>query len=351
MRLGKNPLKNVTTKLALPSISVGVLSCIPLTDGYFEQTFDVLKLCLASIRANAGNYSYQLIVVDNGSLPPVRQYLLEEAQAGRIDTLVLNTTNIGKGNAIFQVFGAAYGDYIFYTDGDVFFRPGWMQAHLEIMEAFPKAGFVGGIPHRLISNKYTANTVVALEALSEAKIEQGHLIPEEIINEFLGSVNSDIEHYKPKLDEMLDIRVTVNGCTAYVGAGHMQYLTSRDAITGVPFQRFAEHLSRLDDSYFDRAFDEGGYLRLSTTESYVYHIGNTISEGWLRAEYERLVSKEARSLELSAYQTKSHLRFSSPFQWLLRRARIRRILGKIYNWIFKVLTEPTVPTHAKPDSK
>ncbi len=46
------------------------------------------------------------------------------------------------------LFNAAPGEIIAYSDDDIFFYPGWLPAHLEILAAFPKVGMVSGVPVR-----------------------------------------------------------------------------------------------------------------------------------------------------------------------------------------------------------
>jgi hypothetical protein len=36
------------------------------------------------------------------------------------------------------IYGALQNELICYTDSDVLFRPGWLEASLSIMDAFPK---------------------------------------------------------------------------------------------------------------------------------------------------------------------------------------------------------------------
>ncbi len=61
-----------------------------------------------------------------------------------VDDLLLSQRNIGKIDALRILFNAAPGEIIAYNDDDIFFYPGWLEAHLEILDSFPKAGMVSG---------------------------------------------------------------------------------------------------------------------------------------------------------------------------------------------------------------
>src|SRR5512139_870617 len=98
MRIGQNPAKNVKDVARPARITVAVLNYIPFMSGFYAEQLDVLKVCLESIRESA-DLPYDLLVFDNASCEEVRQYLLDEHQAGRIQFLFLSEKNLGKGGA------------------------------------------------------------------------------------------------------------------------------------------------------------------------------------------------------------------------------------------------------------
>jgi glycosyltransferase involved in cell wall biosynthesis len=256
--------------------------------------------------------------------------LREELAQGRIDYLILNKRNVGKLNAVFQMLSAAPGDFIFYTDGDIYYKPGWMQAHFDILKAYPNAGLVGGIPLRNQANYCTDHTLDwAVEQADHLTCQKGDLIPEEWTREFLRSV--DQEEFIENWIHLTDCRVTYHGITAYAGASHMQYLISRAAVESLPRFRSDKALSVENDLYIDNFLENAGYLRLSTDRPYVYHIGNAISEAWLAEESRRLVQEGSGNSEIPHSPKKRH-RF-----W--GRWRVRRALKSIYEWSFKIYYE------------
>ena len=333
MRIGTNPLKEAKQKISTPSaITVGVLNYIPAQSGYFREQLDSLALCLVSLRAHA-DQPFDLLVVDNGSCAEARSYLLEEWQAGRIDTLILNEANLGKMNAQMQILRAAPGDFVFYSDGDIYYRPGWMQAHLDVLNAFPEAGLVGGVPLHNLVDYHTAGTQAWVgDHHSEIVLEQGDLIPEEWTREFFHSIGT--EYRAGDWNQKQDWRITRNGVTAYVGASHMQFLTSRRVIERIPNRRFEFALEPEEDAHFDRSVAEAGFLRLSVSRPTVYHIGNSISEDWLKQEYQRLVQASPAAPQ-SAAPRRRH--------WFWGRSKVRRILLRIYEWAFDLHYRNSAP--------
>lgn len=331
MRLGSNPLKNKDeqTVALLPAITVGVLNFIPEQSGYFRESLDALKLCLASIRGNA-DQPVRLVVVDNGSYASVRDYLQRELDEGRIDQLILNHGNMGKANAVLQILRSAPTEMIVYTDGDIYFRPDWVAAHQAVVEAFPNAGMVGGVPLRNQAEFHTETTLKWVdEHQDELIITRGNLIPIDWTLEFITSVDpGNPQHYLDQWQELEDCRIERDGVAAYVGASHMQFATRREVIEQIPFQWFTHALHTDDDQLIDKAISEGGYLRLSTSEPFVYHIGNRIAEDWLRAEYERLLGEAAAENTRQAGRSR---------HWFWGRSRVRWLLNKLSDWTFNRL--------------
>ncbi len=336
MRFGQNPYKTNQTKITPPaSITIGVLNYIPEQTGYFAGQLDALKLCLESIRQHADR-PFDLLVVDNGSCAEVRDYLCAEMEAGRIDYLILNSRNIGKGNALFQILRSAPGDFIFYSDGDIYYQPGWMSAHLELLDAFPEAGMIGGIPLRNLANYHTETTRRWAEANQEfIQIEKGDLIPELWTREFLRSVGD--EHYIENWIHNEDWKITRDKTEAFIGACHMQFLISRRVVDLIPYRRFEMALHSEETKTLDDLLDNSNLLRLSVPKPMVYHLGNLISEPWLISEYENLVGK---ATDLNKNQKRiERIKKSGFSQWFWRRWRVRQGLEYIYRLTFNILTE------------
>ena len=66
MRKGQNPAKFVKEVAKPERITAAMLTYIPFLSGFYEETLDVLKVSLDSMRTDAG-LPFDLLVFDNGS--------------------------------------------------------------------------------------------------------------------------------------------------------------------------------------------------------------------------------------------------------------------------------------------
>ena len=330
MRQGHNPQKRNESSTQPPeAITVAVLIYIPEEKGYYEKAFDTFRLCLASIRENA-DQPFDLLVLDNGSCDKVRTYLKQELSEGRIDILISNFRNVGKLNAVFQMLWSAPGEYVFFTDGDIYYKPGWMNAHLDIINTYPKVGIVGGVPLRNQAHDFTKGTIQWVEENKlELLVEDGDIIPEAWTREYLRSV--DQEQFIDTWINFGDRKITYKGVTAFVGASHMQYLIRREVLESIKRFRSDKTISKDNDLVIDDYLESNGYLRLSAEKPYVYHIGNSLSEAWLVDEFVRLVQEVPVLNKNSSKAQKYH--------WLWSRWKVRLVVMGIYEWAFKLLYE------------
>ena len=235
MRIGQNPAKFVKEVAKPARITVAVLNYIPFISGFYAEALDVLKVTLDSIRDSA-DLPFDLLVFDNASCEEVRQYLLDEHQAGRIQFLILSEKNLGKGGAWNVILAGAPGEIIAYTDSDAYFYPGWLSRSLQLLESFPNVGMVTARPFRTKPELYT-QTLAWGQATPGVTVEEGQLVPFETFREFdlsLGQSEAEIkEHYETSQD----VRLVYQGITAYAGASHWQFMAYKTVIQSfLPFQ-------------------------------------------------------------------------------------------------------------------
>ena len=121
-----------------------------------------------------------IIVIDNGSNPPVRDWLigLEEP-----DIVVRNQNNIGVLPALNQGWAVAKElgiDYIFYTHNDVLmYEQGWDAKLLRLIETTPNVGVAGfygakgiGVPG-IYDTPYAMHQLIRIENVSNARMDMG----------------------------------------------------------------------------------------------------------------------------------------------------------------------------------
>ena len=272
MRVGQNPAKFIESVDQPEPVTVAVLIYIPFLEGYYSQSLEVLKTCLDSLWQNTLQ-PYDLLVFDNASCPEVRQYLQDSHQAGKIQYLLLSSRNIGKSGAWNLIFSAAPGEYLAYADSDIYFYPGWLPAHLKVLEAFPNAGMVTGLP-MWSSAEYSTSTIEWAKNQAEARLERGQFLPWEDYWRHASSLGMTLAEAQAQFAAKEDLCLFYNNQKYYVGAGHFQFVGRRQILQSV--LPFPARRPMGDVRLLDVALNERGYLRLSTAEWWVQHLGNTL---------------------------------------------------------------------------
>jgi hypothetical protein len=276
-RLGQNPAKFVDHVAQPAPVTIALVTYIPFLGGYYAESLEVLKRCLGSLWTNTGG-DYDLLVFDNASCPEVRALLLEAREQGRLQYLVLSDKNVGKAGAWNFIFSSAPGEFIAYADGDIFFYPGWLPALLEIMGQIPRLGMLTGMPVRN-PERFSTSTLAWAGSEPGVRLERGLLMPWEDFWRHVRSLGIEEAEARRLYNQGEDVCLSTQGRQFYVGAGHFQFLARRKVLQEVlpiPSRRPMGEVRLLDV-----AINERGYLRLSTPQWWVQHLGNTLDEGEL----------------------------------------------------------------------
>ena len=326
MRIGQNPAKSLDHVAQPQKVTLAVVNYIPFLSGYYAESLDILKLCLNSIWQNT-DLPYDLLVFDNASCGEVRQFLQEAHGQGRIQYLILSDKNIGKSGAWNFIFGAAPGEYIAYTDNDVYFYPGWLTAMFKVLDSFPQAGMVTGMP-LLNPEEFSTSTsdFLSQEWVDKhpgATMERGHLLPWDDFWQHAGSLGNDEAAARSFYEQHDSVLLSYQGQKYYVGAGHFQFLAPCKVLKqALPFpsKRPMGQVRSLDV-----AINQLGYLRLCTPEWWIRHLGNSI------AGSEWVLSPHQTAAPVSSKQTATQSR--SLWNW----KPIRRLLAIIHDRTFNIL--------------
>jgi glycosyltransferase involved in cell wall biosynthesis len=267
------------------------------------------------------------MVFDNASCPEVVNYLQELKKAENIQFLILSDKNLGKVGAWNIIFGAAQGEYVAYSDGDVYYYPEWLPAHMKIFETFPEVGTVAGLPRRG-RRKFYKNTIKRAAELPNATFEEGHFIPDEWIVEHAQSLGK-LDQVQKDL-EKADYRLTREGVSAYATATHFQFMVRTSTIK--PFLPLAYDRPMGESvANFDRAIDENNLLRLAVSKRVVKHLGNTLDENTL-ADIPDILKDPKYTLSNAASRGPARSAHPTIFAW----TPIRRLLLGIYDRIFRL---------------
>lgn len=272
MRVGQNPAKSIDHVPLPQKITVATVTYIPHLKGYYSESLEVLKLCLDSLRKNT-NLPFDLFVFDNHSCPEVQEFLLYSQDKGLIQFLLLSDKNVGKGGAWNFIFQGAPGEVLAYSDSDVYYYPGWLAQSIKILDAYPKAGMVTARPMRTPEKFYTS-TIDWARSDPEVTMENDKFIPWEVYLEHVLSLGTSEEQAREWFSSRSDWRLTRHGVNAYIGAAHFQFTVRKSVMQNfLPFNmdRPMGQVRSLDEHMNDT-----GYLRLTTCEPLVKHVGNRL---------------------------------------------------------------------------
>jgi len=272
VRIGQNPARSVKSVLQPANITIGVVNFIPYLSGFYEQSLDVLKACIQSIQENTQG-SYDLMVFDNHSCKEVRDYLQCAYDQGFIHYLVLSNKNIGKIGAWNFMFGSAWGEYIVFADSDIYFRPGWLSASLDLFNVFPNVGMVTGRPLRAPMEFSTA-TLEWARLQGEGVFQEGQFLDWDTYWEHALSLGYSEERAKTEFLSGNEIVLSYGGLEAFVGAGHFQFMAKQEILKQII--PIASNQPMRGERALDIAINQKGYLRLGTRQAYVWHMGNRL---------------------------------------------------------------------------
>ena len=332
MRTGANPSKAGIPAYSPHPLGIALIVYIPFTEGYFENSLEILSYQIESIRSTTQDYD--LLVFDNGSCTEVVEELQSYYAQKWIDWIILSQHNLGKAGAWNWIFAVMPNDLICYADSDVLFRQGWLEASLEVLEAFPQAGMIAAQPN--FFDVMNGEGKAHLDLQNDNSYEFGEYWPsEKIIEEYCFGIGASEEittqFYK---EPLLAITKRELGVQAVSGASHMQFLTTRQVARQIVPLQAKKGLLRSETLGLDTKIDDLGYLHLSTREPYVFHMGNTINQRLLD-EFQSVVGAT-----LPKPPQGGEIRGTKWQRWLAnlaRHPRFNRTFLRVYNSLFRAL--------------
>jgi Glycosyl transferase family 2 len=287
MRIGTNPNNHKTIDLNAASHRVIIPIYIPNTEGYFKDSFSVLKVCIHSLLATI-NKDTVVSLISNGSSGEVNNYIHELWSQGKIDRAIFNKENVGKMNAIIAETRASFEEFITYSDADVFFDKGWLKQTFNIFQNIPKAGFVSMNPTPRNYSHADSTLFENLFTILFKKTKTSTICKFDDLEHFHKSVGQDNEFTKKMFaGTVFCVGKQVN---YIIGAGHFCCtIRKTPTLRFVPKEKSYIGVSGGSETiYLDIPFDKTGLWRLSSPKAYVWHMGNTLEKEWVESKLNEL---------------------------------------------------------------
>jgi glycosyltransferase involved in cell wall biosynthesis len=340
VRQGLNPAKK-SGAMAYKPCNLGVFTIlhIPFHSGYYTDLLEIFKIHVASLRQYT-TPPFNYLVFDNGSTPEVKNELVQMHKEGIIDWLFLSKKNLGKTGAMNMVLAGISNPWVCYSDSDMLFRPGWLEASMEVYQNFPGCGTISAqvVFPDIEEDKGNSN----FRQASGGEYAFTTIKPEEwILKEYFQGRGIAPENQAVFSSMLLDqVTSLTSGVSALLGGNtHQQWLAARKVIQQVLPLPAKFQLARAQTSVLDQRIDRLNYLRLSTTKPYMYHMGNTLDETIL-PEIDHLESLPNLKPEISSSQKTGKRPWLWNFLgWLNRRPGGNRLLLRIYNALYRLLSE------------
>ncbi len=275
MRVGFNPNKDKELKSLDYFHQVIIPVYIPNHQGYFKDSFTILKYCLESLFKTSHKKTY-FTIVNNGSSEKVVSYLNELYETDKIHE-VIHTTNIGKLNAIFKGLVGQKFQLITITDADVLFLNNWQKETYKVFEIFKKAGSVSTTANPKLIRYHTSN--ILFEKGLSKDLRFSKVLNANGMKFFAKSIGHPELYNKYNLEKQLTI--SKGKVKAAIGAGHFVATYRGDIFNKLKFLESSFSLGgESERKLLDEPVVNRGYWRLATENNYTYHMGNTI-ESWM----------------------------------------------------------------------
>ena len=272
MRKGVNPARGKIVETDATYHRIVMPVYIPNIDGYFKESFKVLKLSLESLKTTIHNKS-KVSVVSNGTCKEVNDFLHNELELDHIDELLIYKAGVGKINSIFKLINNVKEPLVTMADADVLFISGWQSAVEQLFLDYPKTGMVCPFSYSKGFRELTAN--IYFDNLFNKNIKINKINDPEALKHFAKSIDNDKFYNETHLKYGITYQEKGKS-RALIGAGHFVATFKRDAFSHFKFKSNLKRMASGEGQYIDLPPVESGLWRLSTDKNFVYHMGNTI---------------------------------------------------------------------------
>lgn len=287
MRLGSNPNKDVIQGQNQFFHQVIIPVYIPNEEGYFNDSFTILKYNLESLFKTAHDKTY-ISIINNGSCIKVIEYLDGLFKDNLINELI-HTDNIGKVNAVLKGLVGHSFPLVTISDSDVMFLTDWQKETYAVFNAFPKVGVVGLTP--ILNMGYYLTSNIIFKNIFSSNSKYSKIVNPDAMQNFYKSIGRELEFNK--IEDKKIFTITKNNITAGIGSGHYVATYRGDIFSLV--KKFSNFKLGGDIEFqIDSLAFRKGFWRMTTHNNYAYHLGN-IAEEWMKEAFEKLIKSNDNS--------------------------------------------------------
>jgi len=295
MRVGLNPMNE--EKLAEKHFAHRIVMpvYIPNAEGYFEDSFEVLKLSIDSLLKTINSVT-AVTIINNACTSEVTSYLRELLAEKSIDQLIENAINKGKVDPVASILKGALEPLITITDADVLFKVGWQEEVEKIFFAIPNVGMVSPLPlparYRYYSKwslyfGFTRNCFFLKKNFDVDSVQKFR----ESVNRFNGF--SDIEK------QPLGLRY--NNVEAIMGSSHFCATYNKAIAKWIPNASSGNKFNGAEVLFLDKPVENAGLMRLATNKGWVYHIGNKVEPWMYELQEANKLSPTSKNVQTADY--------------------------------------------------
>lgn len=305
-----------------------ILVYVPQKEGYYENIFEVFKLCLESAIVTINNMC-AITVVNNGSCKEVVDYINTKYENKEIDSVVHHNINIGKMDAIVGAARASREPIITLSDVDVLFKFGWQQEVERNFQIFKNLGSVS--PMAVKSTYRYANTSTLEKIITKRVKFLLEPIPEntEDYNLYLKSLNWDIEC---KDDSLWPI-IIQNNHKAIIGSAHQVLTINREIFfKNIPTKPSLTLIGQNSVyNYCDGPIDFSGGLRLSTYNNYAYHMGNNVEQWMINVQDDNVKKSQKTEKIIIDFKLTFKPNKNNPYLFNIKEKVVNKIFDLLYS--------------------
>ena len=321
MRDGVNPEKFRNELLPVFMHRIVVPVYIPnLEDTYYRNQYEVFEKFLKHLIASVNPSITAITLIDNYSCSEISSLI--DRNRSSLDKLIRFNENKGKVFPVLQEARSAAEAFITITDADVLFYEGWEQAVFKVFASCPKAGVVAPLPSPALA--FYENTAVFSDQYLTCGIAYKKLMSDVEAELYLAGMGNDsLLNRENRKYSWKERQYVLKNANALIGCGHFVATYRSELFEAKKNQPLIKFKNGLEREFIDSLSDEKGYYRLSTVETYAYHMANNLDEHSRSfiLEKENKVSEDL--IQRAGYSTRSLL------PWKLRKL-VFRIIKRLF---------------------